>query len=238
MDEQMVRERIGAIANYLGLPSPSMGLLPYRQMGCKPKAERHRIQLPLIRRVAFEFIADGSIETIPEAQDEIRVKWLSTGKPVFSSQLAKVLDLSLSHDDDYCLCAVGRKRQGCDLETVREMEYSQWLGLLGNNRRNILLNLVCHGDTLSQAGTRIWSAVEAIRKAGNSWDIALQIEQVWGNVVVFRAYEGYSEMLVSTAPLQLSVRRERMLAIVFRHEAFGESGRKNVDSLQGCSNAA
>ncbi|GAB4194915.1 MAG: hypothetical protein Tsb002_26900 [Wenzhouxiangellaceae bacterium] len=237
-DEQTVRETIVAMAAEQGLSSPAIGLIQYEQMGRHPKADRHRLQLPTIRRVALDCIADDALKLVPKSHEDIQVGWLSTGKPVFNCELKKYLDLSITHDDDYCLCAVGHGRQGCDFETVRSMTYTQWLGLLGNNRREILLELICHGDTLDQAGTRIWSAVEAIRKAGDSWDIHLQIEQVKNHIVVFRAYEGSYDMSVSTAPLELSMEGERMLAIVLRHEAIVEQEVAYTEILQRYRDAA
>jgi enediyne polyketide synthase len=61
----------------------------------------------------------------------------------------------------------GPNRLGCDVETVLERAEQDWVGLLGADQIPVRDLLVAEaGDTAAVAGTRVWSAVECLRKAG------------------------------------------------------------------------
>ena len=46
------------------------------------------------------------------------MKRLPSGKPIFDGEGTDYLNLSITHDDDYCLCVIGPGNQGCDLEPI------------------------------------------------------------------------------------------------------------------------
>ncbi|WP_085315806.1 type I polyketide synthase [Derxia lacustris] len=78
-------------------------------------------------------------------------------------------DLSIAHDEHGCLVVAGSARQGCDLAPLLQRDgRAGWLALLGAARAAPLDRLVADGDSLDLAGTRLWAASEALRKAGGA----------------------------------------------------------------------
>ncbi|WP_237340594.1 hypothetical protein, partial [Francisella tularensis] len=72
-------------------------------------------------------------------------------------------------------------------------------------------------DPLSRAGTRIWAAVEALRKAMAA-EISLEIDSCNANSVLFNGIVGNHRLKVLTFPLKLTRGSERMVACVVKRE--------------------
>jgi enediyne polyketide synthase len=88
------------------------------------------------------------------------------GKPEL---LGEGVDVSASHGADLTLAVAGSGRVGCDVETVRSRSPRDWEGLLGPAQFP-LAELVGreHGEELPVAATRVWGAVECLRKTGRA----------------------------------------------------------------------
>lgn len=140
------------------------------------------------------------------------VGWLETGKPVVRTEAGEV-GVSLSHDDRVCLSVAGEGAQGCDLAPVTERTLEEWQALLGPNGASLLPRLTADGgEPLDRAGTRVWAAAEALRKADDSLTrLALEVERRDGDSVLFRDGAGRS---VLTFPLQLTRGPERVVSVV------------------------
>ena len=65
---------------------------------------------------------------------------------------------------------------GCDLEAVQTRSRETWQDLLGAERL-ALADLVAResGDAFDVAATRVWGAIEALKKAGVALDTALTL---------------------------------------------------------------
>ncbi|MGK4584704.1 type I polyketide synthase [Kitasatospora sp. HPMI-4] len=88
------------------------------------------------------------------------------------------LTVSASHDAGLTLAVVGAGRLACDVESVRERTAEDWDGLLGTGQlalRNLLATEA--GEDRAVAGTRVWSALECLRKAGATTQ-ALTLDRV------------------------------------------------------------
>ncbi|HEV8562761.1 MAG TPA: type I polyketide synthase [Actinophytocola sp.] len=75
--------------------------------------------------------------------------------------------VSASHGAGVTLAVVGTGRLGCDVETVLPRDTETWDGLLGADLvpvRDLVATET--GDSLDVAGTRVWSALECLRKTG------------------------------------------------------------------------
>jgi enediyne polyketide synthase len=77
------------------------------------------------------------------------------------------MSVSASHGAGVTLAVGGTGRVGCDVEVVRERTADDWQALLGAGMSE-LAELVQRerGEELPVAATRVWSAVESLRKAG------------------------------------------------------------------------
>jgi enediyne polyketide synthase len=69
-------------------------------------------------------------------------------------------------------------RLGCDVEIVRDRDQQSWADLLGAEQIPVRDLLVAEaGDTEAIAGTRVWSALECLRKTGSTAQ-ALTLDRV------------------------------------------------------------
>ncbi|HEV2765385.1 MAG TPA: hypothetical protein VGV38_20550, partial [Pyrinomonadaceae bacterium] len=75
--------------------------------------------------------------------------------------------LSASHAGDLTMAVAARGSVGCDIERVEERTPEVWRDLLGAEHF-ALAELVARetGETLSASATRVWAALECLKKAG------------------------------------------------------------------------
>jgi enediyne polyketide synthase len=101
------------------------------------------------------------------------VRYRPDGKPETDGAL-----VSASHGAGVTLAVAGENRLGCDVETVLERDEQDWAGLLGADQipvRDLIVDEA--GDSAAVAGTRVWSAVECLRKVGATSQ-ALTVDKV------------------------------------------------------------
>jgi enediyne polyketide synthase len=86
------------------------------------------------------------------------------GRPEVAGEGAAI---SVSHGADVTLAVAGQGKVGCDIETVRNRSPQDWRGLLGP-RHFSLAELIQNerGEDQAVAATRVWGAVESLRKIG------------------------------------------------------------------------
>jgi enediyne polyketide synthase len=93
---------------------------------------------------------------------EARVRHRPDGRPEVDGTA-----ISLAHAGELTLAVGGDAPVGCDLEAVRERAPEIWRDLLAPERYILAQSLAREtGEGLSSAATRVWSAGEALRKAG------------------------------------------------------------------------
>lgn len=146
----------------------------------------------------------------------IEIDWLESGKPIVRGT-AEEIGLSLSHDHrGACLCVAGQGPQGCDIAPVSPRTRDQWDALFGRDRRALLDQLLAGADTdaLDRAGTRIWAAIEALRKAVDTTSVDLAVERQSADNVLFRGGTDVEQLRVLTFPVRLTRGPERMVALV------------------------
>lgn len=87
------------------------------------------------------------------------------GKPLIGNGF----QFTKSHSDTIEISLKSRIAIACDVERVIHKTNSQWQKLLGDSRYKLAKSVkqVC-GEDDNQAGTRVWGAVECLRKSGNS----------------------------------------------------------------------
>jgi enediyne polyketide synthase len=90
------------------------------------------------------------------------VRYRPDGRPETDGAL-----VSASHGAGVTLVVAGQNQLGCDVETVLERDEQSWTGLLGADQLPVRDLIVAEaGDSAAVAGTRVWSAVECLRKVG------------------------------------------------------------------------
>ncbi|OKJ95283.1 type I polyketide synthase [Amycolatopsis sp. CB00013] len=115
------------------------------------------------------------VETTPERRAQtalaagravdapLEIRYRPDGKPE-----ADGVEVSASHSADLTLAIAGGGRIACDVETAIERTPEDWAGLLGEDLLAVGELLAADArEPLSVAHTRVWSALECVRKTGD-----------------------------------------------------------------------
>lgn len=164
-----------------------------------------------------------------EKLQEIKLKWLDSGKPIVEGWEGESVGVSFSHDEHFCLCVAGYGSQGCDIVPVTHRLQEDWTILLTNHRKPLMQKLLAGKDSVDRAGTRIWAAVEAVRKATNVADIDLVVARQEEDSVLFLGTANHSEIYVLTFPLMLTQGSEKMIAVTVSPI---ESSKAKIQSIE------
>jgi enediyne polyketide synthase len=91
------------------------------------------------------------------------VRWRHDGKP----EVELPMFVSAAHSDGLTLAVAAPQFVACDLEPVQAREEQVWRDLLGlESWRVAQLIAEKTGEDLQTSATRVWTAVEALKKAG------------------------------------------------------------------------
>lgn len=72
-----------------------------------------------------------------------------------------------AHHDRFTIAVVGAGALSCDSELVHDRDAQSWQGLLGDEWELARQIASTTGCTFDEAATRVWGAMECIRKAGH-----------------------------------------------------------------------
>lgn len=192
-DERSLSRLIADAAGQLGVVAPSVALECLSGFSDLPAEERHAREQALCAR--------GVALAVPGATPAPSLQWLPNGRPHLDTRAD--IDVSFSHEGWYCLCVVGSGAQGCDLAALPSHGRSDWRALLGSARAPLLEALGAK-DSPDIAGTRIWAALEAARKALGTDDEELTIIQRVESGVLFQARTLDKETFILTLPVRFS----------------------------------
>lgn len=104
---------------------------------------------------------------------QVRVRHRPDGRPEVDGA-----SVSASHGAGVTLVVAGQGRLGCDVETVLDRDQQTWADLLGGDQLPVRDLLVAEtGEPEAVASTRVWSALECVRKAGSTTQ-ALTLDRV------------------------------------------------------------
>jgi enediyne polyketide synthase len=92
----------------------------------------------------------------------VEVRYRPDGRPEVDGELS----ISAAHAAGVTLCVGGAGTLGCDVEAVVERTESAWAGLLGPHAGLAVQLAKETGEGRDTAGTRVWTAVECLQKAG------------------------------------------------------------------------
>ncbi len=154
--------------------------------------------------------------------DELEILWRDDGKPMVRGRVGippdgtrhgDALEVSLSHDRSHCLCVAGRGPQGCDLEPIERRSRPEWLRLLGAEREELFERLIDAGDSLDEAGTRIWCALETVTKALGPGETDLTLLRWHDRSALLTSHAQRGTIRIVTLPLSLTRPPQKMLAM-------------------------
>ncbi|GGS57968.1 polyketide synthase dehydratase domain-containing protein [Actinokineospora fastidiosa] len=103
----------------------------------------------------------------------VRVRHRPDGKPEIDGA-----SITASHGAGVTMVAVGAGRLGCDVETVLDRDARTWADLLGRAQVPVRDLVAAEaGESAAAASTRVWSALECLRKTGSVTQ-ALTVDRV------------------------------------------------------------
>lgn len=106
----------------------------------------------------------------------VTVRYRPDGKPELDGAT-----ITASHGAGLSLVVTGAGQLGCDIEPVVHRGDDDWAGLLGGGLTAVRDLVVTEtGDGVDAASTRVWSALECLRKTGSSTR-ALRVDRVVGD---------------------------------------------------------
>jgi enediyne polyketide synthase len=202
-DERELSERIANAAGQAAVVAPFVTLECISGFADFLVEERHVHEYALAER-AVASVAPG---------EPAGLGWLPDGRPRLEVDLD--LDISFSHEGMYCMCAVGPGAQGCDLAAISQHNQEYWYSLLGSAREP-LFDALSAEEPLDVAGTRIWAAVEAARKAVATDDEELTLVKRIETSVLFRARTPGKEAFILTLPLRFSHGPQSIVALTVK----------------------
>ncbi|NEO56352.1 MAG: SDR family NAD(P)-dependent oxidoreductase [Okeania sp. SIO3B5] len=212
-DANILQDKLNTAFATWELKQPGVGLGYAPNLQVLPKEQRRQQEKPIVAKAI-----QAQLELSPEHPLDFEITTLASGKPQLVGASVAGLYVSLSHCDRYCLSTVGYTPQGVDIEIITHRTPEKWLALLSLKHSAILNKLTEKGESLDIAGTRIWSSIEAVRKALNGTHPELSIVKYHQDSILLKAKTVKGNYLVVTQPIKLTRHPERMVAILVPQE--------------------
>ncbi len=193
-DQKIIDETLSRIASEFKFTSPVIKCASLHDLKDLENSERHRIELPVMREAVLELLNRKGCGT---GSNKIKIGWSSSGKPVVKGRGLDDIGISISHKQNFVICATGQGSQGCDLEIIAERDRSKWKALLGKENSSLLDKWQSVFDDLNVRGTAVWSAVEAVKKAKNI-EPDFEIEHIGEGWVVLKVLNANNSFVIVT----------------------------------------
>ena len=192
---------------------PEALLAPYLERRLEELAASAQMKVALERGLREERPA-GSDAVIQQALGKTARIWRRPdGKPVFFGDE----DISAAHADDFTLAVAGAAGAACDLETVAARTDAEWRDLLGGEKFNSRSDCARQVESVDTAATRLWAAMECLKKIGQPLAIAAGAGNKYGRWLDAAAFR-----LVTIATCAVMVRGNQLplaLAVALKSRA-------------------
>ncbi len=205
-DYQFFKTELLTKSRSLGISPPEVTITGIKGIHAMSKEERHEIETSIIR----ETLKNSGVKL----WNEVKIDFTDSGKPVLIGEDEGKYHVSISHTDRVLLCSFGQNPQGCDIEEITQRSVKEWKNLLGSSHIALFEQLQAEGDQINMAGTRIWSALEALYKVGMNKEIKIESRQHKGNSILFRGISGKETMLILSFPVNLNHPLEYIISLI------------------------
>jgi enediyne polyketide synthase len=183
---------------------PEALLAPYWERRLEELAPDSHVHVVLQRGPRARAASDAAMQRALGGPDFV---WRRPdGKPVVNSERG----VSAAHAGELTVAVAGPPATACDLETVNERSADAWRALLGQEQFQLAGRLAEEqGEPTDIAGTRLWTALECIKKAGLSTASRLVLDLATPDGWVLLRSGGH---IVATFPLRV---RDLQTPVVF-----------------------
>ncbi len=202
-DEAEINKKLQYYCQRINRIPPEISLRHQSGIHELTRTQRHDVEKELLRKAYRKLkVTDHRLP------DDITIQWTEEGRPYVKE--SEVVGISCCHDDRLYLCVVGRAEQGCDVEVIAHRSEEEWKELLGIMREPLLKKVARMDTSLDRAGTRIWCALEALRKATDMKESDLRYDEQIQEFLIFKS----GDLCILTFPVKFLRGRERMFAII------------------------
>ncbi|MCK5219906.1 SDR family NAD(P)-dependent oxidoreductase, partial [bacterium] len=207
--KRLIKNELKKYCELFNISQPFLTVNRFSNIHSKKKEKRHQIERDFFQKALYEYSEDKKLNINAE---KTYLDWHPSGKPVVKGNSEKI-QVSFSHNEDLLVCALGEENQGCDIEEIKERDENLWNDILNNN--SILLDiLVKQGDQINKAGTRIWTAMEALHKVTEKSGGALEVIRKTGDAVMFQGTTDDGPVRILTLSMNLTSGQEQILSLV------------------------
>ncbi len=219
-DQKLIEEGLVRIRKLLQNQLPAASIKHFPGIHNLDKNKRHQHEIPLLKNAVNEFGQNSDI-SLP---DSLEIDWNISGKPFIKDPLSKTVDISVAHDDNYILCVAGQFPQGCDISPLLSREKKDWLAILGEKSLALLEQLLTLSETYDRAGTRIWAATEAVKKASGLQTAVIKFsKRLEDDIILFESPQLEKDQYILTFSVSLTLGPEKIIALVVNSPNFSES---------------
>jgi enediyne polyketide synthase len=201
-DENLINGKIAQLCKEANAAAPAIRIKHIPFLTEMEKAKRHSIEQTL-----FEEACRAVSPKPAGAPSAVAVAWSEEGRPFLQGNAE--IALTCSHDAKLLICSAGLAPQGCDIEPVVHRDAEEW-GLMLGRERQPLLDRLKEVESYDRAATRVWCALEALRKATDMGQYELTYNKSIGDGVLFG---GTEDMVILTFPVRLLRGPERIIAV-------------------------
>ncbi|RLC04895.1 MAG: hypothetical protein DRH34_03330, partial [Deltaproteobacteria bacterium] len=205
-DSRLLQDRISELAAGLRLNIPHINVSLITGLHDLPRDQRRVLELPLLKKAVEQWAERNKID-----KSQLTIQWQPSGKPQ-----ARVsdgpLDISLAHDNRYCIVAAASCPLGCDLAPVTHRTLQQWSGLLGSFGKNLIAGQAA-GYGLDRRGTALWAAREVLQKLNVKETLSIKFENPTDDSILFICTTDKGVIKIITFWTVLTRGRERVLAL-------------------------
>jgi len=208
-DGTALEEALNLHAGYFGLPVGLVLLSAVPGMHGQPREERHRREALLLAE------KQAAITERFATSPELRLVWHADGRPFLEDPKSRPPGISITHDEQYLLCYLDDGNPGVDLQPVADRAPDVWLASLPPDCAIPFAALLKQGEESGSAGTRLWCALEAVRKSMGVPITLLEVAERHGQGVLLRC-PGLDGAVVVTFPVPFPNSEPRMVAVAGR----------------------
>jgi acyl-CoA thioesterase FadM len=121
------------------------------------------------------------------------------------------------------MVVAGEEPQGCDIAKITSRSRKEWIDLLGKQYTTLLDSLIDKGETIAQAGTRIWTILEAIRKVFRDGLKTLDVVRRDEDAFLISANDERDKVFILSFPFRFTLGSKRILAFVAKEKKTKDS---------------
>ena len=204
-DTRQVQDRLVNLCAGLNLKTPNVFVSFNPGLHDQTKDRRRELERSLLNKAVENWVVSNHADP-----SRVALQWAPSGKPE-ARVSDESLPISLTHDNRYCLVAVGSCSLGCDLAPITHRTPKQWSGLLGPFAKKLIDGQPA-GDELDRRGTALWAAREVLQKLDVQETIAIQVETTSDDSILFNCTTDKGLITVLTFRVRLTRGRERVVA--------------------------